>query len=181
MKTLYISAAALMMAAACSEAPQPVQDAAVTEAPAETAAEAAAVEITEIDPAVLPVEVRALAEGAVAGFTITEVLKKVRDGRTYYDVEGELPDGSEIEFDILVTETGPEIVETQRDLAWDAVPEAVRAAVPGVEPARVIESTQTDGTIIFELFAPGQPADPAIEVSLAADGTVAVLEERWPH
>lgn len=181
MKTIHVSAAALMLVAACSEAPEPVQEVAGAEAPVEAVAETPAVEITEIDPADMPSDVRALAEGAAEGFTVSEVMKKVRDGRTYYDVEGELSDGSEIEFDILMAEAGPEIVETQRDLAWDTVPEAVRAAVPGVVPERVIESTQTDGTIIFELFAPDQPADPAIEVSLAADGTVAVLEERWPH
>jgi len=142
---------------------------------------APAVEITDMEAGELPGDVRALAESAVSGFSVSEAQKKVRDGRTYYDVEGALPDGSEIEFDILMTETGPEIVEIQRDLDWADVPEAVRAAVPGIEPARVIESTQTDGTIIYELFAPGAPADPAMEVSLGTDGAVAVLKERWPH
>lgn len=152
----------------------------------ETAPDAVAeVEITEIVPADLPADVRALAEGAAEGFVITEVLKKVRDGRTYYDVEGELPDGTEIEFDILMTGAGPEIVEIQRNLEWADVPEAVRvaaqAAEPGAMPARVIESTQTDGVIIYELFAPGAPADPAMEVSLSPGGEVSVLAERWPH
>lgn len=159
--------------AACGETPEPVVEA------------AAEVEITEVAPADLPADVRALAEGAAEGFVVTEVLKKVRDGRTYYDVEGELPDGSEIEFDILMTDTGPEIVEIQRDLDWADVPEAVReaaeAAEPGAVPARVIESTQTDGVIIYELFAPGAPADPAMEVSLSPEGEVNVLAERWPH
>lgn len=139
------------------------------------------VEITEIAPADLPADVRALSEGAAEGFTITDVLKKVRDGRTYYDVEGELPDGSEIEYDILMTEAGPEIVEIQRDVDWADVPEAIRAAAPDASPERVIESTQTDGTIIYELFAPGAPADPAMEISLGVDGSVTVLDERWPH
>lgn len=159
--------------AACSEAAAPLADV------------VAEVEITEIAPADLPADVRALAEGAAEGFVVTEVLKKVRDGRTYYDVEGELPDGSEIEFDILMTDAGPEIVEIQRDLDWADVPEAVReaaeAAGPGAMPARVIESTQTDGVIIYELFAPGAPTDPAIEVSLSQEGEVSVLAERWPH
>lgn len=131
-----------------------------------------------------PAEVRALAESAVEGFVIAEVQKKVRDGRTYYDVEGALPDGGELEFDILMTAAGPEIVETQRDLDWSAVPEAVRAAAkaaaPGLSPVRVIESTQTDGTVIFELFAPDAPSDPAMEVSWT-DGVATVLEEPWPH
>ena len=146
-----------------------------------TPAPAADVEITDLAADELPADVRALAESAAEGFALGEAQKKVRDGRTYFDVEGMLPDGSEIEFDILMGENGPEIVETQRDLDWGEVPEAVRAAVPGVEPARVIESTQTDGMVIYELFAPGAPADPAIEVSLSPGGAVAVLEERWPH
>lgn len=154
--------------------------------PAAPAAEVAPeAEITEIAPADLPADVRALAESAAEGFVISEALRKVRDGRTYYDVEGDLPDGSEIEFDILMTDAGPEIVEIQRDLDWADVPDAVRAAAeaaaPGVSPARVIESTQTDGVIIYELFAPGAPADPAMEVSLSPQGDVSVLTERWPH
>lgn len=150
--------------------------------PAETAAPA--VEITVLTAEETPADVRALAEGTRPGFVIEEVQKKVRDGRTYFDVEGELPDGSEIEFDILMTEAGPEIVEIQRDLDWAAVPEEVRAAAEasraGLAPERVIESVQTDGAVIYELFAPGEPADPAMEVSFV-DGTAAVLKERWPH
>lgn len=142
------------------------------------------VEITELSAAELPADVRSLAEAAASGFVVNEAQRKVRDGRTYYDVEGELPDGSEIEFDILVTPVGPEIVEIQRDVAWTDVPVAARsaaeAAAPGLMPARVIESRQTDGTVIYELYAPGAPADPAMEVSLI-DGAAAVLDERWPH
>jgi len=138
-------------------------------------------EITDMTAEELPQEVRALSEAAAEGFVISEVQKKVRDGRTYFDVEGTLPDGGEIEFDILMTPAGPEIVEIQRDLAWSDVPEAVRAAAPGIQPARVIESTQTDGTIIYELFAPGAPVDPSMEIALGTDGDVRVLEARWPH
>jgi hypothetical protein len=142
---------------------------------------AADVQITDLTLEEIPAEVRALAHGAAEGFRISEVQKKIRDGRTYYDVEGELPDGSELEFDILMTPAGPEIVETQRDIAWADAPESVRAAAPGVAPARVIESTQTDGMVIYELFARGRPADPAIEIALRPDGTVDLLKERWLH
>ena len=142
---------------------------------------AADVHSTDLMPEEVPAEVRILAAGAAEGFRISGAQKKVRDGRTYFDVEGELPDGRDLEFDILVTPAGPEIVETQRDIAWADAPELVRTAAPGVVPARVIESTQTDGTVIFELFAPGLPADPSIEVLLGTDGKVRVLQERWPH
>jgi hypothetical protein len=144
----------------------------------------AGVEITDLSAAELPADVHALAQSAAAGFVASEAQRKVRDGRTYYDVEGELPDGNEIEFDILMTAAGPEIVEIQRDLPWADVPASVRtaaeAAVPDLVPARIIESRQTDGAVIYELFAPGAPADPAIEVSFVGD-VAKVLEERWPH
>jgi hypothetical protein len=45
---------------------------------------------------------------------------------------------------------------------------------------RVIESTQNDGAVIYELFAPGQPKTPALEVSWK-DGKAKVLTEAWPH
>lgn len=142
---------------------------------------AADVQITDLTAADVPDTVRSLAEKSAEGFRISEAQRKVRDGRTYFDVEGVLPDGSEIEFDILMTAEGPEIVEIQRDIPWSEAPEAVKAAAAGAAPVRVIESRQTDGTIIYELFAPGMPADPAIEVSLGTDGTAKVLSERWPH
>ncbi|MBA4339722.1 MAG: hypothetical protein C0421_12855 [Hyphomonas sp.] len=145
---------------------------------------APAVVITDLSSDDLPGNVRALAEGAAEGFLVSEAQKKVREGRIYYDVEGSLPDGSEIEFDILMTVQGPEIVEIQRDMPWAEVPASVRAAAeasaPGMLPARVIESRQPDGAVIYELFAPGAPADPAMEVSLMG-GAAAVLAERWPH
>jgi hypothetical protein len=139
------------------------------------------VEITDLSAAELPTDVRRVAEGAAAGFVVNEAQRKVRDGRTYYDVEGALPDGSEIEFDILLTSAGPEIVETQRDISWADAPDAVQSAAPEVSPARVIESTQANGTVIYELFAPGMPSDPAIEVALDRQGVARVLQERWPH
>lgn len=142
------------------------------------------VEITDLTPAEVPEDVRKLIEASEAGFSIVEAQRKVRDGRTYYDVEGQRSDGSEIEFDVLVGPSGPQIVEIQRDLDWTDVPAGVRAAAetaaPGLKPVRVIESRQMDGTIIFELFAPGAPSDPAMEVSWT-DGVGAVLKERWPH
>lgn len=139
------------------------------------------VDITDLAAEELPAEVRRLAEGAAEGFRISEAQKKVRNGRTYFDVEGELPDGRELEFDILITPAGAQIVEIQRDIDWADAPEAVRGAALDVTPARVIESTQTDGTVIYELFAPGAPTDPAMEIALRSDGSVDRLEERWPH
>lgn len=152
--------------------------------PACAATPPAAVEITDLAIEQIPEDVMASVRDAsrdLPGFSISEAQKKVRDGRTYYDIEGVSADGREIEFDILIGSNGPEIVEIQRDLNWADVPGPVSQALPGIEPARVIESLQTDGTIIYELFAPGHPADPEIEIALDTNGAVSILDERWPH
>lgn len=132
----------------------------------------------------LPAELRALAERTVPGMTIAEAERKEREGRVYYDVEGKRPDGSEVELDVLQEGNAFRVVEIQRDIAWSEAPAAAIAAAkaaPGAfAPERVIESTQTDGTVIYELFAAGRKDEPAMEVSLK-DGKAAVLGERWAH
>ena len=141
--------------------------------------------ITEIDPSDLPASVLTAIAQERADFEIEEVLKKVRDGsRTYYDVEGEVGDGSELEFDILMNGDEAQIVEIQRDLEWETVPEEVRAialeASDGAIPVRTIESTQTDGAVIYEFFKNGAPSDPSWEVRVHG-GKAELLDERWIH
>ncbi|HVI32549.1 hypothetical protein [Phenylobacterium sp.] len=128
----------------------------------------------------VPADVAAAVKKAMPQMTISEAELKARDGRRYYDVEGRLPDGSEIELDMLQTPQGWEVVEIQRDIAWASAPAPVRAAAGRAEPVRVIESRQTDGTVIYELFAQGQPKDPALEVRWR-DGKAELLTSRWPH
>lgn len=132
----------------------------------------------------LPADVVAAVREAEPRMTIVEAELKERDGRRYYDVEGTLPGGAEIELDLLHTSKGWEVVEIQRDIPWSEAPhpvhEAAAGPTKGVAPARVIESRQTDGTVIYELFAPGQPKEPAVEVTWK-DGAAKVLTEKWPH
>lgn len=139
--------------------------------------------ITATSVADLPPAVVAAARAAVPTMTLTEAQLKVREGRRYYDVEGSLPDGSEIELDMLETNGVWTVVEIQRDIPWAEAPAPVRAAVAArraVTPVRVIESRQTDGRVVYELFAPNRPATPAVEVMF--DGkTATVLTEAWPH
>lgn len=140
--------------------------------------------ITELKPAELPSAVTALVKGTAPGITITEAQKKEREGRIYFDVEGTTPDG-EIELDVMQTGDGAySVVEIQRDIAWTAAPAEVRAAAAKaekkVEPVRVIESKQTDGSVIYELFAAGLPKDPSLEI-MVKNGQVSVLKEVWPH
>ena len=146
---------------------------------------ASATEITEIALADVPASVVSLVTAERAGFEMEEVLKKVRDGRTYYDVEGELPSGDEIEFDVLMTSSGPEIVEVQRDILWNQVPSHAREVVKAgntddLKIVRVIESTQTDESIIYEIFVEGHKSDPRFEAQVK-DGEAKLLTSRWKH
>lgn len=152
--------------------------------PADAPSPAPATAITPTAAADLPEAVRAAVLAARPGMVIVEAELKERDGRRYYDVEGTV-DGADIELDLLETPQGWRVVEIQRDIAWSAVPAGVRAAAEtaraGFVPVRVIESVQAeDGAIIYELFAPGQPATPALEVR-AQDSRTEVLKEVWPH
>ena len=141
--------------------------------------------VTEIALGDVPQSVQAVVKAARPDFTMAEVLKKERGDRTYFDVEGELASGEEIEFDILMTESGPQIVEIQRDILWTQVPAASRALVDGAnkdrhEIVRVIESRQTDDSIIYEIFIEGHKSAPRFEVQVK-DGSAALLPERWEH
>lgn len=134
----------------------------------------------------LPAGVAELAEATVPGMRIAEAERKDRDGRTYYDVEGTRPDGSEVEIDMLVQPDGSlKAVEVQRDIAWAEAPAPVRAAAAATAdaftPERVIESRQVeDGRTIYELFAPGKPKEPAMEVAWQ-DGKATLLTQRAVH
>lgn len=138
-----------------------------------------------VDAAALPPELRTLVEQTVPGMIVDEVDRKEREDRIYFDIEGKRPDGSEVELDVLQEGTRFRVVEIQRDLAWDQAPPAVIAAAkaaPGsFTPERVIESKQTgDGSVIYELFAPGRRDEPAMEIRVR-DGKAEVLGERWAH
>ena len=140
--------------------------------------------ITPTDAAAIPEAVRAAVLAARPTMIIAEAELKEREGRRYYDVEGTV-DGAGIELDLLETPQGWRVVEIQRDIPWSAAPAAVRTAAgqarAGFVPVRIIESTQAaDGAVIYELFADGQPATPALEVRVAG-GRAEVLKEAWPH
>lgn len=136
--------------------------------------------VTDVAVADLPPEVVAALRAAEPQIAIEGAQLKLREGRRYYDVEGTVPGRGEIELDLLLTPAGWRVVEIQRNIAWADAPAAVRAAAPNAAPVRVIESRQTDGSVVYELFAPGRPATPALEVMLR-DGAATVLREAWPH
>lgn len=139
---------------------------------------------SEIAADALPRALTEVVQRTVPGMRIAEAERKEREGRVYYDIEGTRPDGSEIELDILQEGESFRLVEVQRDLKWDAVPAAAQAAAKArpdaFTPARVIESTQPDGAIVYELFAPGKPGEPAMEVQVK-DGKAEVRGTRSAH
>lgn len=140
--------------------------------------------ITPVAVKDLPPAVITVIKSAAPAMTIKAAELKERETRRYFDVEGVMPDGSEIEFDLLEKDGAWMIVETQRDIAWGDAPQPVReaAAASGkvITPVRVIESKQNDGMVIYELFAAGKPKEPSMEVSFK-DGQSRVLSEVWPH
>ncbi len=182
--TRALTATILIIAAsACTPATQDDNgDDAVSDAESAELPAAGQSKNTEIDLAELPAGIAETAEAKIPGMNIAEVVRKERDGKIFFDVEGTRPDGSEVELDMLDNEGVYTVVEVQRDIAWNDVPENARAATPKnmFTPVRVIESTQNDGTIIYELFKTGTPEAPSAEISVK-DGKAKMLTERWKY
>ena len=130
-------------------------------------------ETTQTEATVSPIsaDIAAVVSTAVPDITITG--GELSAGNDQYEVTGTLPNGDEIEVDMVQSNGAWTVLEIQRDIAWSTVPEPVRAAAAAVpdsfEPIRVIESTQAaDGSIVYELFREtedGSPSrGPAMEV-----------------
>jgi len=171
----WLMAGAVLAMAGCgkAEAPAAPEKAVLADGPA--------AEIDEIAEADLPKGVRDAVLAKVPGMTIAEAERKERDGMIFYDVEGTRADGSAVELDLIEEAGAYKVVEMQRDIAWADAPAAVKAvagaAPDAFVPARVIESTQNDGTIIYELFAPGKADEPAAEIDWK-DGKAAIRQTR---
>jgi hypothetical protein len=121
----------------------------------------------------LPAEVLAAATALRPTFTASEAEAETREGRRYFDVGGTLADGSEIEFDIMEEGGRWRVVEVHA---------AARRHDAAFTPTRIIESDQTDGVVIYELFGPkgGDPQGRKVEIKW--DGTRAeVLTKEWAH
>lgn len=149
-----------------------------------TATLAPSVIITPVAVDALPASVTAAVAAAAPGIRLTTAERKEREARVYFDVGGLMPDGTEIEIDVLMAGPEARVVEIQRDVNWADVPAPVRLAATAERtdfvPARIIESRQTDGVVIYELFAPGASANPALEIRWT-DDVATVLTTRWPH
>ena len=144
-------------------------------------ADGPAADIRAVAEAELPGGVRDAVLAKIPGMKIAESERKERDGKIFYDVEGTRPDGSAVELDLIEEAGTYRVVEMQRDIAWTDAPAPVRtaagAAADAFTPARVIESTQNDGAVVYELFAPGKADEPAAEVNWK-DGKAVLRSER---
>ena len=133
----------------------------------------------------LPDEVLAAALAARPDLEIREAAFETRDGNAYYDVGGTLPDGSELELDMTLVDGVWTVVEFQRDIGMDLVPEMVAAAlaagVPDWTPTRSIESDQGDGTVIYEFFGPGTDDELEKREVKWTDGMAELLVDEWAH
>lgn len=133
----------------------------------------------------LPDEVKAAALAARPELIISEVEYETRDGNEYYDVGGTMPDGSEIELDMTRVDGAWTVVEFQRDIGMELVPEPVAEALAGAGaawvPVRIIESDQGDGTVIYEFFGPGDDGKQVKKEVKWADEQAELLVDEWQH
>ena len=165
---IWLVAGAVLALAGCGKAEAPAEP--ETAAPEKSVlADGPAADISQIAEADLPQGVRDVVLARVPGMKIAEAERKERGGKLFYDVEGTRADGSPVELDLIEEAGKYRVVEMQRDIAWADAPAPVKAvagaAADAFTPARVIESTQEDGTIVYELFAPGKADEPAAEVN----------------
>ena len=165
-KQIFLVTAVMLSLAACGKAEAPAAPE-TAEAEKSVLADGPAAEISTVAAADLPPGIRDAVLARVPGMTIAEAERKERGGKLFFDVEGTRPDGSPVELDLIEKAGAWRVVEMQRDIAWADAPAPVRAAAAApadaFTPARVIESTQEDGTIVYELFAPGKADEPAAE------------------
>lgn len=133
----------------------------------------------------LPSDVLALAKRARPDLKFESADMDIRNGIQYYDVEGTNAQGEEIELDIMQDGQSWKIIEIQRDLEFAEVPENVKAvydAHVSAKPARIIESDQDNGMIVYEFYVLNAKAtkQEKHEIMLE-DGQAKYLDEEWKH
>ena len=139
----------------------------------------------DVDLSEVPAEVIAAAMASQPELDLSEAEYETRDGNEYYDVDGTMPDGSELELDITRIDGVWTVVETQRDIemwaAPDPVADALRGKAPGWNPERIIESDQGNGVVIYEFLGEDDVGEETkIEVKYER-GRAEVLVDEWLH
>lgn len=135
------------------------------------------VELTDVPEAVMTV-----IRNANPDFKMQEAEKEFKHGNTYFDIEGFDAAGNEVEFDMLLQKDGSwRIAEIQRDVTLEQCPVAVsqlfQSSVPGVSPARIIESDQGDGVVIYEFYTVENKLERKYEIKMQVE----LLDKEWKH
>ena len=139
----------------------------------------------DTDLGAVPEEVLAVAQASQPDLSISEAEYETRDGNEYYDVGGTLPDGSELELDMTKVDGVWTVVETQRDIGMELLPDGVSDELdntfPAWRPERIIESDQGDGVVIYEFFGKTEAGeDTKIEIKWE-QGQAELLVDEWLH
>ena len=178
---LFFCTASLILVAGCVE-----KAAETTPAPSNDAEIGASLtEKSDVDIANVPAAVIDAAKAVRPDVTFTEAEKEVRGGVTYFDIGGMDGAGNEIELDIIQDEGSWRVVEVQRDIDWAQTPQAVKGALvgkaPDDAPARIIESDQTDGIIVYEFYYVAEDGSES-KHEVTFDGADAeYLTQEWAH
>lgn len=134
----------------------------------------------------IPAEVLKAIKPLAANLNILEAEKEWKHGNVYIDVEGKLPNGEEIEFDLLQVKDAWKVVEVQRDLEWAALPKNVRDALladsPEFEAKRIIESIQHGQDLtVYEFYSVDHNGKESRKEVKVEAGKAEVLKSEWKH
>lgn len=173
-RILYPAFAAAMLASCAGE-------------PAQEPAEVGSTLSEKVDVAVadVPEDVMEAAKAARPSVEFTQAEKELRGGVVYYDVGGTDADGREVELDIMQDGGRWRVVEIQRDISLGETPAIVQVALfenaPDIDPARIIESDQGGGVVVYEFFTrAANGEEQKYEVKLENDAAEFLTEE-WAH
>lgn len=132
----------------------------------------------------IPPEILKLVTELEPGFVLKEAEKELKHGNTYYDIEGEKADGSEIEFDLMQVENQWKVMEIQRDVTLVQCPPEVINTYhdnSSFKPERIIESKQMTGEVIYEFYTTLTNGKEVKHEIKFVDGKAEFLEKEWEH
>lgn len=135
-----------------------------------------------VELADVPAEVKNVIKSAYPKFKMQEAEKEFKHGNTYFDIEGLDEHGDDLEFDMLLGKDGAwAIAEIQRDLTEEQCPKSVlmlfREKVKEIDIARIIESDQGDGVVIYEFYTVEKGQEKKYEIKRE----LSFLEKEWTH
>ncbi len=133
---------------------------------AAAAGEQKPIELSAVPDAILAVTREKLPDTRlVSANTETEV-----NGEYLYEIQGLLPDGRKVEFDIYPDQRIQEIeIEFTRDMVPGAVLKAIERKLPGFEP-EFIEASHSRSLKVVRYEFVGKLGDNELDIDVSADG-----------